>query len=109
MYHISVEDGEGILTNANAFYLGYCRKGGLVHYTHVMTITSGPLGLVPGLGMDYLPPQANLPGLSRANHLILSGSVPVLLVRIIHGMYQCMEINFYTSEMLLISTAEVLS
>ena len=69
------------------FYLGSCEKGGLIHYAHMLTVASGPRGLVPGLGMGYHHRPDSL-GLSTSSHLVLSGykmtgqkmtgSVPVL-------------------------------
>lgn len=60
-----------------------------------------PLGLVTGLGMDY-PHRPNSPGFNTASHLVLCRSVPVMyLVNITPGMYQCLEVNFHTSERLI--------
>lgn len=98
MYHISTEGLEGILTNARAFYLGSCRKGGLVHYahmvaSHIRAIRAG------GLSMDY-PHRPNSPGLSKINHLVLFWS-QYHLVKITHKMYQYMEVNLHTSVLLI--------
>ena len=80
MYHISAEDLEGILTNASAFYLGSCRKGGLDDYAHVMashikTIRAGEQA------MNYHHSPIS-PRLSTTN-LALSGSVPVFVFNLV--------------------------